>query len=289
MKMATTIGDLYRYFENPADAVAFYEGTGFRYLDYSFYSVLTPGNPFMEDGWKKIILSAKDAADRLGFQFVQAHSPSYNPFDPNTDPKRGMLSMFRAIEACGMLGVKNTVAHSGISADYRYPQDRDAYFEANLPFYRAMIPYMEEYGVHVLIENSCCNNMGGRYFPMTGEEMNAFITALGHPGFGACWDIGHAHIQKVDMRDEMVTLGKNLQALHIHDNDGIRDLHMPLFDGNLDFNRFMQGVVDSGFDGYFTFEVESHKPPFLSVKKQGLSLLYQTGKALLESIGQFEE
>ena len=40
MKIATTIGEMYSFVRSPAEAVRAYEGTGFRYLDYSFYTVL---------------------------------------------------------------------------------------------------------------------------------------------------------------------------------------------------------------------------------------------------------
>jgi sugar phosphate isomerase/epimerase len=152
-----------------------------------------------------------------------------------------------------------------------------------------MIPHMEKYGVNVLIENSCEANMKGKYFPMTGEDMNAFIDALDHPMFGACWDTGHANVQRVNMHDELVTLGKNLKALHVHDNNGYGDQHLPPFEGNLNFDCLMQGIIDSGYDGYFTFEVESYNPPNLELKKQGLTDLYNSGKKLLDKYGIYEK
>lgn len=289
MKIATTIIDSYPYFETPAEVVRFYADTGFKLLDYSFYRAMANVHHFLEDDWKKYVIEAKAAADELGLTFVQAHAPAYNPLGgEGYDHKNGVLSMVRSIEACGLLGIQNSVTHSGISRDYLYPGDRDAYFEANRPFYRSLIPYMEEYGVNILIENSCEVNMGGQYFPMTAEEMNAFITALGHPGFGACWDIGHAHIQKVSAHDELVALGDNLKALHIHDNDGRHDLHLQPYAGNFDYDDLMKGIIDSGFKGYFTFEVDSYKPPFADLKKEQLKTLYLTGRKLLEQYGMYE-
>ena len=289
MKIATTIVGSYRHFDTPAEAVRLYEGTGFKLLDYSFYRAINNEHRFLEDDWKKYVLEAKNVAEELGFTFVQAHAPAYNPLGgADYDHKGGVLAMTRSIEACGLLGIPNTVTHSGISQDYRYPADRDAYFEANRTFYRSLIPYMEEYGVNVLIENSCEVNMCGCWFPMTAEEMNAFITALGHPGFGACWDIGHAHIQGVNTHDELVTLGKNLKALHIHDNDGRHDLHLQPYAGSFDYDDLMRGIIDSGFEGYFTFEADSYKAPFTELTKEYIRQLYLTAQKLLEQYGMYE-
>ena len=56
MKIATTIGELYRLGLSPADAIRSYQGTGFKYLDFSFYYAHSDKNsPYMEEsdlGWK---------------------------------------------------------------------------------------------------------------------------------------------------------------------------------------------------------------------------------------------
>ena len=59
MKLATTIGEMYEFTKSPAEAVRSYEGSGFKYLDYSFYNVVSiPNHPFMDDNWKNQILEA---------------------------------------------------------------------------------------------------------------------------------------------------------------------------------------------------------------------------------------
>ncbi len=56
MKIATTIGEMYLYTENPVKSIESYEGTGFKYLDYSFYDVVrTHNHPFMSDNWKEFL------------------------------------------------------------------------------------------------------------------------------------------------------------------------------------------------------------------------------------------
>ena len=47
MKIATTIGELYPLGLSVADTVRSYQGTGFKYLDYSFYYAHIPGSPYM--------------------------------------------------------------------------------------------------------------------------------------------------------------------------------------------------------------------------------------------------
>lgn len=305
MKLATTIGEMYAYsHSDPAGAVRMYEGTGFKYLDYSFYNVLSPDHPFLTDSWKNQVNEAGEAAAKLGMKFVQAHSPNYNPLGQldNADyHKAGLEASIRSVTACGMLGIGSIVVHSGITEDYLYPEDKDGYFRANLPFYRALLEEAEKWNVKVCIENSAEGNMGRRYFYMTGEDMNDFIDYVNHPLLGGCWDIGHGHMRGADTCHEMTTLGKNLTCVHIHDNMGVHDEHIAPFFGNIDMDSVMQGLIQSGFRGYFTFESDSffhfrgehgsgrlkHIP--LDAKRASLAFLYQIGKSCLDAYGIFEE
>ena len=298
MKIATTTAEILPHLGTDfVNATRFYKGTGFRYLDFSFYRAVTqPDHPLMRDDWREAIQAVKKFSDEEGFIWVQAHLPACKLIEEGKD--EGLEACLRAIEACGILGIENAVIHSSFGeGDFRYPQDEAAYIEANKPFFRALIPAMEKYGVNVLLENSCEVNTRGLYFPMTGADLNRMIEALDHPRFGACWDVGHANIQGLSHREELVTLGKNLKAVHIHDNNGQKDQHKPPFDGTMDFDDFMQGLIDIGFEGPFTFEVDGYltfrpqkdeKPLSavpLAVKHASVKALYETGCAMLAAYG----
>ena len=301
MKIATTIGEMYPYSFSPADAVAAYEGTGFHYLDYSFYNVISsPNNPFMSDGWKKTVEGAKNTAESLGFKFVQAHAPACAV--RGKESEIGILATQRSIEACGMLGIKNMVIHSGFLPEIKYPDGKLEYYKANEPFFRALIPFMEKHEVNILFENTTVKHCrDGCYFPITGQDLNDFIEYMGHPLFGAAWDVGHANMDSIDHCHEIMTMGKNLKAIHVHDNNGDRDIHTAPFLGNVDYDSLLQGLVKSGFEGYFTLESDgffkrnrgrsggilSDTP--VEVKKASLSLLYIIAKTMLQKYGIYEE
>ncbi len=305
MKIATTIGEMYAFTTSPAEAIRQYEGTGFRYLDYSFYSVLRPNHPFMGDAWKNEVLEAKAAAEELGFRFVQAHAPCCEVIGGDTE--RELEATIRSIEACGMLGIKNMVIHSACVPEYKRSGDARAYFKANEPFFKALIPAMEKHGVNILFENTTIKHCGdGNYFPIYAEDLNDFIAHMNHPLFGAAWDVGHAHMDDIDHEAEIMAMGKNLRAIHVHDNDGRRDMHTAPFLGTLNYDSLMRGLINSGFDGYFTLESDGFfkhtrsttrmkEPngrlahPTLEIKKQALSLLYLIAKTILSEYGVFEE
>ena len=153
MKIATTIGDMYALSQTPAAAVKLFEESGFRYLDYSFScSVSDPNDLLLSDNWKEEIYARKHAADELGFTFVQAHAPLNAT--RGEDFEKTVLATIRSIEACGILGIKNMVVHSGCFSECKYPDDQLAYSKTIEPFFRALIPAMERHNVHILFEKS---------------------------------------------------------------------------------------------------------------------------------------
>ena len=300
MKIATTIGEVYAYTTSWAEAVRLYEGTGFRYLDCSFYTANKPGSEFLTDQWLRMVEEAGEAAASLGFAFVQAHSPNYNPYhDPDDTAyhEAGILATKRSIEACGRLGIPNIVVHTAYGSQCLYPEDKEKYFETNMPFIRALFPEMEKWNVRLCIENSAEGNMGRNYFFMTAEDMNDFIDYAGHPLIGACWDTGHGNMRGTDPYRELVTLGKNLHAVHFQDNGGVYDEHIAPFFGCLDVDAVMRGLIDAGYSGPLTFESDNFcgyrknrgngvlQYPPVRVKKAALTLIHEIGAACLEAYG----
>ncbi len=311
MKLATTTGDLLNYVKTPAEAVRAFEGTEFRYLDYSFYTVIYEGSPFLGGDWLREVEEAAEEAARLGFTFVQAHSPRYNFLNPDADHEAGILATKRSIEACGRLGIPNIVMHSGASWDIPYPEGREKYFEVNRRFYEQFFPLMEKWNVSVLIENSAEKNMDGRWFFMTGQEMRDFLDWIDHPLLHACWDIGHANMRGADQFKEICDIGDRLRAVHIQDNFGVFDEHIAPLMGTTDMDAVIQALLKIGFQGPFTFEAERMlaaagswpharmetegisdrriASPSLEIRRKAEALLYEIGKYMLNAYGCFEE
>lgn len=303
MKIATTIGEAYSCAETPAEAVRCYKGTGFRYLDFNFYSFHTGNHPFMQENdrvWKKIVSDAGEAAAECSFKFVQAHAPGYNPLGTVSDHKACMRAMIRSIEACGMLGIPNIVIHTSFSNEHLYPAGKKAYFDYNRGFLFPMLKTAEKYGVNVCIENSTVKNMGGKYFFMTAEEMLDFVDFVKHPLLHCCWDTGHAVLEgKGDQYADLVKLGPHLKAIHLHDNGGSTDQHIAPYCGLLQLNSVVKALKEIRYGGYFTYETDCFmnrnngngplKQLPLELRQEVWRLLYKIAKFALETYDVFEE
>lgn len=301
MKIATTTGEVRGYAATPAEAVKMYEGTGFKHLDFSFCEVLQEGDPFMTDAWRDQILEAKETAQALGMDFVQAHAPGCKICGGDT--AREATAVIRSIEACGLLGIENMVIHSGFLPGFTYPDDMQAYCRANEPFFRALIPAMERCGVHLLFENTTEKHCrGGKFFPILGRDLNEMVAFMRHPLFGTAWDVGHANMDDIDHAAQIREMGSNLRAVHVHDNFGEKDIHLVPLMGTADYDNFMQGLLDVNFPGYFTLEIKNNffferrkeltgplAHPSVEIKKAALQLQYAVAKSILQAYNVYEE
>ena len=80
------------------------------------------------------------------------------------------------------------------------------------------------------------------YVPMASKEFNNYLREVmavkridemndkyGAEVMGFCFDTGHANLVGIKFQEFIQTLGSRLKVLHVHDNDGMADLHQVPF------------------------------------------------------------
>jgi len=276
---------------------------GFKYVDLSFYSIDKVNSPFMLENFKEYTGQLKNLADELGIKYVQAHLPNCNPLDKEHFYEYCRCTI-RAIEVCGMLGIENAVIHTGWMEGITKKQ----YFEMNAEALKPIFPAMEKNNVNVLIENSAKANMGDKYFFLTGADMKEFIDYVKHPLIHACWDLGHANMEGHQYQD-IIALGDDLRAIHVHDNNGKCDQHVAPFTGTLNMDEVITALIDIDYKDYFTFETYSAVStgktwylkrktfdrdtrlfnPTIDIYDAAEKFLFQIGKACLTAYNIYEE
>lgn len=77
--------------------------------------------------------------------------------------------------------------------------------------------------------------------------------------FGFCLDIGHANcFSKEPVMDWVKRLGPWIRHIHIHDNDGTRDQHLALGEGNMDIEDILKAILDYTEERTWTIECSSY-------------------------------
>jgi len=252
MRVATTTFDFSGYVNhrtaNAADILAMLADSGCKYVDFSLALSDVPGSPLLEDGWEKWVNDIGNISARLGLKLIQSHSSdTVYEYGEKRDYLTSIIK--REIEVCGMLGIGGIVVHGIEKAN----GEREEVMEKNTEFYKELLPLAEKNGVEIYTENTCTANCP-TYYLFDGKDMNELCERVNHPLFGACWDVGHGHVQGVDQYKEITTMGKNLKALHVHDNYGVADIHIQPYGGNVCYDALIKGLVDIDYKGYFTLE-----------------------------------
>jgi sugar phosphate isomerase/epimerase len=84
------------------------------------------------------------------------------------------------------------------------------------------------------------------------------LSAIFEAAPSARWhlDIGHAHAAGPGTLDALLaSFGDRLVHVHVHDNDGTADQHLPLGEGTLDVEAAARALHQQQYDGLVTIEV----------------------------------
>ncbi|MBR5006455.1 MAG: sugar phosphate isomerase/epimerase [Clostridia bacterium] len=223
-------------------------------------------SPLM-DGPEDELLKAcdvwRDAALKYGIDNYQAHAPfpSVLPPDPEFPDYNAYIleALKKTIKCCAYIGCKKLVVHPFY---YKLPDTLEASeeFEMNVRSYSALAETAKEHGVMVLLENmfstykgkpyaACCSDI--HYAETLIDTLNGLA---GGKVFGFCLDTGHLLLCSHDALAVMRRLGDRIEAIHVHDNNGEKDQHIAPYMGIADWNRFIRGLAEIGYDKTLSFE-----------------------------------
>ena len=247
-----------------ADMAALAAKCGFTALDCMLENMIRSDSPFLQENWKEYTESVLADFRAAGLTCNQTHAPFSFGRDAFLNKtifrERVFPALVRSLEISGMLGAKVAVVHP--LHYYHNYGDREDVFQQNMDFYRSLLPYAKEYGVKLGVENMWDRDPRTRYIThdtcSRKEELARYVDALDSPWAVACLDIGHVGLahQEDEAWDVIRHLGHDrLQALHIHDNDYIGDLHGTIYSGKIDWRQVTKALGEIDYQGDFTYEV----------------------------------
>lgn len=173
-------------------------------------------------------------------------------------------------ELCECVKVFQRVGVSlmNLHPDRNAPQyDREYLIRRNLDSLRELTDFAAQHNVELMIENL------PRDFN-TAEQLGELLDPMPHLGLHL--DIGHANLENAYNTTEEILAGygNRLRHVHLHDNRGHDDLHLPLGAGNLDVRRCLAALKASGYDRTITLEVFTPDRHFLAYSRDVLRRLW---------------
>ena len=184
-----------------------------------------------------------------GFTRVSVHGPLGNASLASINPgiwRESVRQYLGAVELAHDIGAAVLVVHPGDLRDARFFSEFTRLSEEALG---QLARRAEALGVILAVENCGPYHAG---VDRTAADLVSLIESVGSPQVRMCLDVGHAAVN--GNLDELVRLlGKAIVHLHIHDNHGQRDEHLPIGRGTIDFTP-LAPVLDT-FDGMAIAEV----------------------------------
>jgi sugar phosphate isomerase/epimerase len=160
-----------------------------------------------------------------------------------------VLKRIRAsIRFASELEAKYIVIHPGWTTATE-PFMRGRSWSLNIRSLRWLHKYAGDYGVDCLLENVPNSTP---YLLVTVDDFRLFDEEM-TPQLNYVLDVGHAHLQG-EVFDFIDMLGPKIKHVHVSDNEGLQDQHLPIGEGTVDWKVVMGALKKSGFDGWVVVE-----------------------------------
>jgi len=196
--------------------------------------------------------SIRSALDRYDMGLV-CHLPTFvYTADLAEDIRRASLGeMIRSLETAAELGAEKAVLHpsmvSGLGS--LVLEEVQSYADESLA---ALVEAARR--IHLPL---CLENMFPKYH--IGYDPAEFETWFArHPDLRLTLDTGHGNIDARGVRRILQFVrffGDRIGHVHVSDNRGKRDEHLPIGSGRIDFASVIAALLGTGYDGTVTLEV----------------------------------
>lgn len=262
---------------------------GFTHVDYCMSDSYSQLCACGKEEIRNKLLYEKKLIEDAGMEVGQVHGPWCWPPIDDTSAGRAERGerMKKSIQGAAILGCKNWVVHPIMpckNRDYicdKGTEDAHVTWELNQIFMSELLQVAKEYDVTICLENMPCP----QFSLASPMEILEFVKVMDDEHFKICLDTGHAAVYK-DMTpaDAVRTLGEEVRALHVHDNNGGMDQHtLPYYYGCIDWKDFGQAIKECQFDGVFSYETAPSAKLPVSVFEEMNVMMVNIAKGILKA------
>lgn len=226
--------------------------TGFEYNDFFFPALLDDEVKLKERINIYKSLNRPSGRDNL-------HGVFFDICLNSADAKIKQISEMRmrsSMEIAMELGCKGVIFHTNIIPGFETETYLEGWEKMNALFYEKLC---EEYSeLNIYVENMF--DYKPDMLAKLGKRMDS------HNNFGICYDVAHGHVHDVSVEDWMKALAPYIKHLHINDNDGKADLHMPVGSGTLDWEKYFKLLNEMSINADLLIEVNGKEKQVESLK-----------------------
>ncbi len=184
------------------------------------------------------VLSTTDMTLQLHAPLNDINIASINP----TIRDASIEEVKRSLELASAVGVNVVTVHPGLYSPLAIYCDD--ILELSLDSLKRLKITAEDFGVKLAVEN-----LPEMWLTLCSEP-EEIKELLQNSDLGFCLDIGHAYT--AGRLQDFLEFSIKPVNVHLHDNEGGDDIHLPLGDGEIDFQNILKNLKD--YDGNFVIE-----------------------------------
>ncbi len=171
----------------------------------------------------------------------------------SAEHERLMKNYEKVMVLASEYGVRHVVFH--YSQLQFKPEDIEEKQKNAYAVMRDLTKRAKELGVHLVIENLCKQVHNHHLF--TNEEYFRIFENI--PDAESLIDLGHAHVNGLDVEKFLKTYGARVKGFHVHNNDGRSDQHLDYHKGTADIKKMLGLAGKYTKDANIVLEYEPHE------------------------------
>jgi sugar phosphate isomerase/epimerase len=179
---------------------------------------------------------------------ISVHGPFWDLCPGSIDPgirevsRSRLRSLFKIIE---QVLPDQVVCHTGFDPRHHRGM-REVWIEHSLSEWSPLVEWAQRLKVPLLLENVWEEN----------PELHVkLFEEIDSPWFGFCLDVGHQNsFSRAPLNEWLDASARYLKEIHLHDNDGSFDLHLPVGEGNIDFDLLFGFLEKNSIEPALTLE-----------------------------------
>lgn len=257
------IGSMNNPHNSILDEIRLFGEMGLDYVDLTIeYPEATPEKLLKKEGEIKDLLSTSNMG-------LTGHMPWFfevsHPYPAVRDAF--MAESLRIVDVAAKFGVDKLSTHTD-HMDWYKKAGGDRMMEAVVDFFSKLTEACEERGILFCIENFDFKNFTFDNFRRLFEEI---------PKMGFVLDVGHANLYGTN--GEGITkaadeLGGKLAHVHVHDNKGLEDEHLPVGAGYINWKKTLGKLKSTGYDKTITLEIHSQDREYIRISKEKIEKMW---------------
>jgi sugar phosphate isomerase/epimerase len=184
---------------------------------------------------------------------ITFHAPFMDLRPGAIDPSIRMVTMNRLRQIFDLVPLfrpLTVVCHPSFDRRYYVSSER-LWLENSMDTWRQLLCHVEETDAVIALEN---------VYESDSHELKLLLNALDSSRMCFCFDTGHFNVfSRAPLKTWIDDMGSRIGQIHLHDNKGTLDEHLPVGQGSFPFREFFMLLRDHGLKPVITLEPHTEK------------------------------